>query len=259
MDLQLSGKTALVTGSYRGTGQIIAKHLLDEGANVLVHGLAPGQAEDAVAAIGSGTPVTGDITNDIGSDQLIADCRAFNIDILVNNYGTADRGSWQKSLSADWIESYQKNVLSVQRMVQAFLPGMQDRAWGRIVNLGTVGSTRPNARMPAYYSAKGALATLNVSLAKEVADSGVYYELINGLSGILIASALKNEAVIQVVSLCYCYHVTCSRPRGLEGWGGGGRGRGRTCRSGRGLRSGARPSCSCAAPPRARGGRCAAP
>lgn len=179
MDLQLSGKTALVTGSYRGTGQIIAKHLLDEGANVLVHGLAPGQAEDAVAAIGSGTPVTGDITNDIGSDQLIADCRAFNVDILVNNYGTADRGSWQKSLSADWIASYQKNVLSVQRMVQAFLPGMQDRAWGRIVNLGTVGSTRPNARMPAYYSAKGALATLNVSLAKEVADSGVRVNLVS--------------------------------------------------------------------------------
>lgn len=179
MDLQLNGKTALVTGSYRGTGQIIAQQLHAEGARVLVHGLEAGQAEAAVEVLGIGTPVTGDITTEAGSAELVAQCQALDIDILVNNYGTADRGSWSKSTSADWIESYQKNVLSVQRMVQAFLPPMQDRAWGRIVNLGTVGSTRPNSRMPQYYSAKGALATLNVSLAKEVADTGVRVNLVS--------------------------------------------------------------------------------
>ena len=179
MDLQLAGKTALVTGSYRGTGQIIADQLAKEGVNVLVHGLEPGQAEQACEAIGTGTPVTGDITNEQGSEELVNACASFQIDVLVNNYGTADRGSWQKSSSQDWIDSYQKNVLSVQRMVQAFLPGMQTRGWGRIINLGTVGSTRPNSRMPQYYSAKGALATLNVSLAKEVADSGVRVNLVS--------------------------------------------------------------------------------
>ena len=179
MDLELTGKTALVTGSYRGTGQIIAAQLAKEGAHVLVHGLKEGQAEAAVATLGVGSPVTGDITTEAGSADLVNACAAYDIDILVNNYGTADRGSWSKSTSADWIESYQKNVLSVQRMVQAFLPGMQSRGWGRIINLGTVGSTRPNSRMPQYYSAKGALATLNVSLAKEVADSGVRVNLVS--------------------------------------------------------------------------------
>ena len=50
---------------------------------------------------------------------------------------------------------------------------MLAESWGRIINLGTVGSTRPNSRMPAYYAAKGALATMTMSLAKEVAGSGI--------------------------------------------------------------------------------------
>ncbi len=179
MDLNLNNKTALVTGSHRGTGLIIAQSLIAEGAHVLVHGLAPGQAEAAIEEIGGGTPVTGDITNQAGSDALIEQCADIQVDILVNNYGTADPGSWTKSGSDDWIESYQKNVLSVQRMIQAFLPAMQARGWGRIINLGTVGSTRPNARMPAYYSAKGALATMTVSLAKEVGDTGVRVNLVS--------------------------------------------------------------------------------
>eukprot|EP00752_Nemacystus_decipiens_P018062 g16194.t1 len=169
MDLALKGKTALVTGSYRGTGQIIAQTLAAEGVNVLVHGLEAGQAEAAVASIGSGTPVTGDITTDQGADAVLEACQDYDIDILVNNYGVADRGSWMKSDTDAWIEAYQKNVLSAQRMIQGLLPPMELRGWGRIINLGTIGSSRPNARMPAYYSAKGALATLTVSLAKEVA------------------------------------------------------------------------------------------
>ncbi|MEM7096720.1 MAG: SDR family oxidoreductase [Pseudomonadota bacterium] len=179
MDLSLSGKTALVTGSYRGTGLVIAQTLAAEGANVLVHGLSSGQAEAAVEELGVGSPVTGDITNDQGSAALIKACAPYAVDLLINNYGTADPGSWSKSSADDWIEAYQKNVLSVQRMVQAFLPGMRDANWGRIINLGTVGSSRPNKRMPGYYAAKGALANMSVSLAKEVAGSGIRVNLVS--------------------------------------------------------------------------------
>ncbi|MEM7078801.1 MAG: SDR family oxidoreductase [Pseudomonadota bacterium] len=179
MDLQLKNRTALVTGSYRGTGLIIAQALLAEGANVLVHGLSPGQAEDAVGQLGGGIPVTGDITRDDGAQGLVAQCRTHDVDLLINNYGTASPGNWQDSDAEAWIEDYQKNVLSAQRMVRAFLPGMQSRRFGRIINLGTVGSTRPNSRMPGYYSAKGALATMTVSLAKEVGDSGVRVNLVS--------------------------------------------------------------------------------
>lgn len=179
MDLKLDGRTALVTGSHRGTGLIIAQALLAEGAAVLVHGFTPGQAEAAVNEIGGGLPVTGDITTDTGSTELLQACQEYPVDILVNNYGTADPGSWSSSSSADWIEAYQKNVLSVQRMVQGLLPPMRERNWGRIINLGTVGSTRPNKRMPGYYAAKGALANMSVSLAKEVAGTGIRVNLVS--------------------------------------------------------------------------------
>ena len=180
MDLALNNRTALVTGSYRGTGLIIAQALADEGVDVLVHGLAEGQAETAVAEIGAGTPVTGDITNDGGADALAAACRAHgHVDILVNNYGTADPGSWRESTSSDWIVAYEKNVLSAQRMIRHLMPAMVDAGWGRIINLGTVGSTRPNSRMPGYYASKGALANMSVGLAKEAAGTGVRVNLVS--------------------------------------------------------------------------------
>ncbi len=179
MDLGLNGRTALVSGSHRGTGMVIAATLAAEGARVLVHGLAAGQAEAAVASLGTGIAVTGDITTDEGAADVAAACAAEQIDILINNYGTADAGSWLESDSARWIDAYQKNVLSAQRLVQAFLPGMRKRGWGRIINLGTVGSTRPAARMPHYYASKGALATATVSLARETAGSGVRVNLVS--------------------------------------------------------------------------------
>lgn len=179
MDLGLTGRTALVTGSWRGTGLIIADRLAAEGARVLVHGLVAGQAEQAVAALGRGIPVTGDITTDTGAAELLAQCQGETIDILVNNYGTADAGSWTESATDDWLLAYQRNVLSAQRLIRALLPEMRTRRFGRIINLGTVGSTRPNARMPHYYAAKGALATMTISLAREVAGTAIRVNLLS--------------------------------------------------------------------------------
>jgi NAD(P)-dependent dehydrogenase (short-subunit alcohol dehydrogenase family) len=178
LDLRLQGRSALVTGSHRGTGFVIARQLLAEGADVFVHGMERAQADAAVAELDGGTAVAGDITTEAGSDALAASLPRIP-DILVNNYGTADRGDWERSDSAAWIDAYQKNVLSAARLIRHCLPEMRSRSWGRIVNLGTVGSTRPNSRMPHYYAAKGALATMTVSLAKEVAGTGIRVNLVS--------------------------------------------------------------------------------
>jgi 3-oxoacyl-[acyl-carrier protein] reductase len=178
LQLQLEGKTALITGSYRGTGLIIARHFLDEGAEVWVHGLEPGQAEAAVQELGGGTPITGDIASEAGCEELFEAVQGAP-DVLINNYGTAERGSWTSSDTNAWIEAYQKNVLSAGRLITRFLPSMRDSGWGRIINLGTAGSTSPNARMPHYYAAKGALATMTISLAKEVSGTGIRVNLVS--------------------------------------------------------------------------------
>jgi len=179
MDLKLSERRALVTGSYRGTGEVIARQLAAEGAEVLVHGFEAGQAEAIAADIEGAVAVTGDLMSDAGAAAIWAAASAEGpVDILVNNYGRAGRGSFD-SPSADWHAMYEENVLSAARLIRFALAPMRARRWGRIINLGTIGSTRPNARNPHYYAAKGALATLTVALAKEVAGAGITVNLVS--------------------------------------------------------------------------------
>jgi NAD(P)-dependent dehydrogenase (short-subunit alcohol dehydrogenase family) len=142
---------------------------------VLVHDMAGKDAHAVAEEIGGGARVvTGDIASEAGAAQLVAAVDAYGpLDILVNNYGTVGRGRWAETGEADWLDMYQRNVLSAARLNRAFAPAMAERGRGRIVQLGTMGSTRPNARNPHYYAAKGALANTTVSLAKELAGTGV--------------------------------------------------------------------------------------
>lgn len=184
MDLQLSGKTALVTGSSRGTGEGIAKVLAREGATVIVHGMKPASGQDDAGRVaseinhagGKAHAVTGDLTTDAGAEHTAKAALALGpVDILINNYGTADRGFWLDAATGTqaWIDAYQKNVLSAARMIRLLVPQMKARGWGRVIQLGTIGSTQPNARMPHYYASKGALANLTVSLMLELANTGI--------------------------------------------------------------------------------------
>lgn len=179
MDLALKQKIALVTGSHRGTGQIIAQTLMNEGASVLVHGMTEAQASAAVETLGGGTAVWGDIVTNEGAEQLLNQCQDMAISILINNFGAADGGNWQTQDEAAWLLAYQKNVLSAQRLISALLPKMTQMSWARIINLGTVGSTSPNARMPGYYAAKGAMANMTIGLAKEVAGTNIRVNLVS--------------------------------------------------------------------------------
>lgn len=180
MDLQLSGRRALVTGSHRGTGEVIARRLAEEGCTVIVHGFKTGQADRVAADIPGAEAVTGDLMDAAGALEVWTDANAEGaVDILVNNYGRAARGSFEGASDEDWLGMYEENVMSAARLIRLALPALRARGWGRIINLGTIGSTRPNARNPHYYAAKGALATMTVALAKEVAGSGITVNLVS--------------------------------------------------------------------------------
>ena len=192
MDLGLSDRVALVTGSWRGTGAGIARVLAAEGAHVLVHGLEPGQADDVVGAIvgtgGRASAVVGDIRSDEGTAALVASVRseAERVDIIVNNYGLADGSTWDDGDGDSWHASYDTNVISGVRVTNAFLGDLRAGGWGRIVFVSTVGATRPGDRLPEYYAAKGALPSVTVSLAKHLAGTGI---TVNCVSPGLIATA----------------------------------------------------------------------
>ncbi len=182
MDLGLARRTALVTGSHRGTGAATAQFLAAEGASVIVHGLEPGQPDDVVASIvaagGSARGVVADLLDDTAV-RAMADEIGNDIDIVVCNYGVAAGGRWASATDDDWLEAYERNVLSAVRVIRAFRPTLVERAWGRIVLLGTVGSVRPAKVRPQYYSAKSALPGLVVSLAQDLAHTGVTANLVS--------------------------------------------------------------------------------
>jgi 3-oxoacyl-[acyl-carrier protein] reductase len=174
MDLHLASRRVLVSGSSRGTGAGIARVLAREGATVYIHGFELEAAEVVARSIRDeghdARAVAGDIRTDAGACAVAE--AAGEIDILVNNYGVAETGTWE-SPTADWIDIYEKNVLSGVRLVQALTPGMKSRGWGRVVFVSTVGYARPNSRMPHYYASKMALVNMTLSLAKELAHTGI--------------------------------------------------------------------------------------
>jgi len=197
MDLKLSDKTALVSGAHRGTGNVIATTLAAEGATVALHAFTQQDSDAAMEAIVDKelniVPVVGDILTDEGAQQVMDQLRthSLQIDILVNNYGSALGGKWDSLSTAQWIEAANVNVFSAVRLIQHCTPHMRKSHWGRVINLSTMGDHQPNSIMPHYYAAKAALSNASVSLAKELSDTGI---TVNTVSPGLIHTAEMERA-----------------------------------------------------------------
>ena len=83
------------------------------------------------------------------------------------------KGRWDAADTPAWLDMYQKNLLSAVRLIRLLTPQMRALGWGRVIQLGTIGSTQPNALRPAYYAAKSALASIAVTLSQELAGTGI--------------------------------------------------------------------------------------
>ena len=170
MDLNLTGKRALVTGSSSGIGAGIARLLASEGASVVVHGRNKERAEAVAASIvasgGKAIAVCGDLADEAQIDALAAGALAAfgGIDILVNNAGgsaeTADK-SWFGGTAATMAESYQANVIAAFCLIKLLSPAMKERGWGRIINISTAAAITPTSGQPDYGPAKAALINMS--------------------------------------------------------------------------------------------------
>ena len=181
MDLQLYGKTALVTGSSKGIGEAIVKKLAMEKATVIVHGRDIGQVEkvanDIVLLGGRAHAVVGDLTHDQDVQRLFEDAvkLAGPIDILVNNAGGSggSKDNWANTLPASWVSAYDRNVLAALRITTLLLPGMRLVGWGRVINISSAAATMPPPNAPDYSACKAAINAMTASMAKAVAAEGI--------------------------------------------------------------------------------------
>lgn len=186
MELQLSGKRALVTGSSSGIGAATARLLAAEGVQVVVHGRRRAAVAVMVSEMQRGgltaEGVTGDLSTDAGADTVATEAlKAFGgIDILVNNAGL-----WVaegKTAPGDWLAEdseaqaaslFESNVKSVFRLVRRIVPGMKERGWGRVVMLGSGVAAMPPADFPQYSLTKAANLNQMVSLSKALTGTGI--------------------------------------------------------------------------------------
>lgn len=182
MDLQLTGKRALVTGSTSGIGTAVVQRLADEGATVVVHGRNAERANQIVqgiiAAGGIAHVVIGDLSTPQGCDAVASTVKdkLGGLDILVNNAGGSEDPS-RTWANTDWnafLEDFELNTGSAFRMIQHFLPEMTEQGWGRIIQVTSSSATMPFAHTtPSYNAVKAGLLTLTVSLSKTVARHGI--------------------------------------------------------------------------------------
>lgn len=177
MKIDLSGKTALVTGSTAGIGFAIAKGLAAAGARVVLNGRDGARTDAAVERLRAdvaGADLRG-VANDVGTaagcDTLVAAVPA--VDILVNNAGIFGPQDFFETPDAEWERFYAVNVLSGVRLSRAYLPAMREKGWGRVLFLSSESGLNIPVEMIHYGVTKTADIALSRGLAKRMAGTGV--------------------------------------------------------------------------------------
>jgi NAD(P)-dependent dehydrogenase (short-subunit alcohol dehydrogenase family) len=174
MDLQLNGKTAVVTGSTAGIGLAIASLLAREGATVIVNGRTRERVDETIARIGipqSTRGVAADLATASGVEEFVR--QVPTADILVNNLGIFEPKPFEEISDADWFRFFETNVMSGVRLSRAYLPGMRARNWGRIVFVSSESGLQIPAEMIHYGMTKTAQIAIARGLAETCAGTGV--------------------------------------------------------------------------------------
>ena len=167
MDLGLTGKVCVVTGSTGGIGLAVARELETEGAQVVTSGRR---------AVGVGSlHVVGDLAQRGQPERLVAAAqeRFGRVDCLVNNVGGTAIRSLEEVTDDDWQRSFELNLMSAVRATRAALPGMRERESGAIVNVSSTSGKRPSASLPEYSVMKAGMLSYSRLVADVYAKYGI--------------------------------------------------------------------------------------
>lgn len=177
MNIDLTGTTAVVSGSTQGIGLAIVRGLADSGASVVLNGRSEESVARAVAAVTAQLPeaqVTGvaaDLATVAGVETLLG--RVPRADILVNNLGIFDPKPFLEIDDAEWLRFFEINVMSGIRLSRAYLPGMIDHGWGRVVFVSSESALQIPPEMMHYGMTKTAQLAVSRGLAEMCAGTGV--------------------------------------------------------------------------------------
>jgi 2-dehydro-3-deoxy-L-rhamnonate dehydrogenase (NAD+) len=184
-------RTAVVTGGLSGLGLASARRLEDEGVKVVTMDLSP----DA------------DLVVDVADPHAVnaAAVTVGPIDILINSAGIVgpNKPLWEVD-DDEWSQTFAVNVTGTFNLCRAFIPGMRDSGWGRVVNFASMAGKDGNPSLSAYSASKGAVIAMTKSLGKELATSGV---LVNAIAPAVIETPMNAKTSPEVLA-----HITSLIP-----------------------------------------------
>ncbi len=198
----LAGRRAVVTGGGRGIGAAVARLLAGEGAAVAVSARSLDEIEAVAAEIreagGEAHALACDVASEVEVEALAeaAIDRLGNIDILVNNAGTAYSAPLVKTTLDDWNRLLTVNATGTFLCTRAFLPGMLEAGWGRVVNIASIAGRIGAPYIAAYVAAKHAVVGFTRAAASEVAARGV---TVNAVCPGYVDTEMTVESVARIV------------------------------------------------------------
>lgn len=176
MDLGIKGKRGLVCAASKGLGRGCAEALAAAGVDLVINSRTNADITEVARQITEKygvnvTPVAADITTDSGRADVLA--AAGEVDILVTNAGGPPPGVWTEWDRDDFIRAIDANMLSAIALMQAFVPGMMQRGWGRVVNITSQSVRSPIAVLGLSNAARAGLTGFVAGMSRQVAGSGV--------------------------------------------------------------------------------------
>jgi 3-hydroxybutyrate dehydrogenase len=200
--MSLADRAAVVTGGGRGIGAAVARGLAKAGASVVVAARSTGQvealAEELCDAGGRAWAVTCDVTDPQSVAELArrAVAQLGRVDILINNAGIATSAPLHKLELEEWNRVFAINATGTFLCTQAFVPGMLERNWGRVVNIASVAGLSGARYIAAYAASKHAVIGFTRSIAEEVAAKGV---TVNAVCPGFVDTEMTEESVNRIV------------------------------------------------------------
>lgn len=206
MDLGISGKRALVCASSKGLGFGCAQALAREGVSLVMNARGKGPLEAAAQTLRDETgvevtTVATDVTTEEGRARVLEAAGA--VDILVTNAGGPPPGLWSDWSRDDFLAAFDANMLTPIALMQALVPGMADRGWGRVVNITSQSVKSPIAVLGLSNTARAGLTGFVASTSRQVAGQGVVINnLLPGLHDTDRAASL-DQAVVDAEGITF--------------------------------------------------------
>lgn len=177
MDLGIKGKKGLVCAASKGLGRGCAEALAAAGVDLVINARSADVLEQTAREIASKygvivTPIAGDITTE-STRAVVLDALGGEADILVNNAGGPPPGQWTDWSRDDFIAALDANMLTAIALMQALVPGMQNRGWGRVVNITSAAVRSPIPVLGLSNTARTGLTGFVAGMARQVAPDGV--------------------------------------------------------------------------------------